>query len=83
MVAVKEISWEEASSPGFEQTTRQAWRTAVADIADKARQVARVHWPLDSAVRWCWPTMWSCCRMAPHGGLQTNGTADYPWSMAM
>src|SRR5919201_2286408 len=38
MVAVKEISWEEASAPGFEQTTRQAWRAAVADIAAKAHE---------------------------------------------
>jgi hypothetical protein len=38
MVAVREISWEEASAPGFEQTTRQAWRAAVADIADKAHE---------------------------------------------
>jgi hypothetical protein len=37
MVAVKEITWEEASAPGFEQTTRQAWREAVAEIADKAK----------------------------------------------
>ena len=29
MVAVKEISWEEASAPGFETTTRQVWRAAV------------------------------------------------------
>jgi len=37
MVAVREISWEEASAPGFEQTTRQVWREAVAEIADKAK----------------------------------------------
>ena len=37
MVAVREITWEEASAPGFEHTVRQAWRAAVADIADKAR----------------------------------------------
>src|SRR4029450_2263214 len=37
MVAVREISWEEASAPGFEHTTRQAWRQAVADVADNAR----------------------------------------------
>jgi hypothetical protein len=37
MVAVREIPWEEASAPGFEQTTRQAWREAVAEIAEKAR----------------------------------------------
>jgi hypothetical protein len=36
MVAVHTISWEEASAPGFEQTARQAWREAVADIAAKA-----------------------------------------------
>jgi hypothetical protein len=38
MVAVREISWEEASAPGFEQTTRQAWREAVAEIAERAKQ---------------------------------------------
>ena len=37
MVPVKEITWEEASAPGFEQTTRQAWREAVAAIAEKAK----------------------------------------------
>src|ERR1043166_8795646 len=37
MVEVREISWEEASAPGFETTTRQAWREAVAEIADKAK----------------------------------------------
>ena len=37
MVAVKEISWEEASQPGFETTTRQGWRAAVAEIAEKAK----------------------------------------------
>ena len=39
MVAVKEITWEEASAPGFEQTTRQAWREAVAEIAERAKQI--------------------------------------------
>src|SRR2546427_4422327 len=38
MVAVKEITWEEASAPGFETTTRQAWRAAVAEIATKAQE---------------------------------------------
>jgi hypothetical protein len=37
MVAVREISWEEASALGFETTTRQAWREAVAEIAEKAK----------------------------------------------
>src|SRR5215831_2631816 len=37
MVAVREIPWEEASAPGFEQTTRHVWREAVAEIADKAK----------------------------------------------
>jgi hypothetical protein len=37
MVAVREITWEEASAPGFEQTTRQAWRAAVAEIAERAK----------------------------------------------
>src|SRR2546426_11596482 len=38
MVAVKEITWEEASAPGFETTTRRAWREAVAEIAERAKQ---------------------------------------------
>src|ERR1700741_4304042 len=38
MVAVKEITWEEASAPGFETTTRQAWRQAVQEIAERAKQ---------------------------------------------
>jgi hypothetical protein len=37
MVAVREISWEEARAPGFETTTRQAWRAAVAEIAERAK----------------------------------------------
>jgi hypothetical protein len=37
MVAVREITWEEASTPGFETTTRHVWRQAVAEIAEKAK----------------------------------------------
>jgi hypothetical protein len=37
MVAVREISWEEASAPNFETTTRRAWREAVAEIAERAK----------------------------------------------
>ena len=35
MVAVKEFSWEEVSSPDF--SARAAWREAVAAIAEKAK----------------------------------------------
>jgi hypothetical protein len=35
MVAVKEFSWEEVSSPDF--GARAAWRAAVAAIAEKAK----------------------------------------------
>jgi hypothetical protein len=38
MVAVREISWEEASAPNFETTTRRVWREAVAEIAERAKQ---------------------------------------------
>src|ERR1700704_2735266 len=38
MVALKEITWEEASAPGFETSTRQAGRAAVAEIAARAKQ---------------------------------------------
>src|SRR5919108_1016404 len=52
MVAVKEITWEEASAPGFEMTTRQAWREAVAEIADKAKaKLPECSGRVDSAVK--------------------------------
>ncbi len=38
MVALKEITWEEAAHPEFEQPARQAWRAAVAEIAERAKQ---------------------------------------------
>jgi hypothetical protein len=37
MIAVKEISWEEASAPDFGTPARAAWREAVAEIAAKAK----------------------------------------------
>jgi len=37
MVAIREISWEEASAPNFETTTRRVWREAVAEIAERAK----------------------------------------------
>ena len=36
MVAVHEISWEEASAPDFEHTSRQAFRDALHVVAEKA-----------------------------------------------
>ena len=52
MVAVRTITWEEASAPGFEQTTRQAWRQAVAEIADKAKaKLPECSGRVDSAVK--------------------------------
>ena len=52
MVAVHTISWEEASAPGFEQTTRQAWREAVAEIAEKAKAtLPECNGRVDSAVK--------------------------------
>ena len=37
MVAVSEISWEEAADPAFGNPARTAWRGAVVQVADKAR----------------------------------------------
>ena len=52
MVAVREISWEEASAPEFETPTRQAWREAVAEIADKAKaKLPECSGRVDSAVK--------------------------------
>jgi len=37
MVAVHEITWEEATAPDFSTPARHAWREAVAEIAVKAK----------------------------------------------
>src|SRR5262249_21020130 len=67
MVAVREISWEEASAPGFEQATRQAWREAVAEIADKAKaKLPECAGRVDSAVK---------IVLAGDGTLLADGTA--------
>ena len=67
MVAVKEITWEEASAPGFETTTRHAWREAVAEIADKARtKLPACSGRVDSAVKLV---------LAGDVALQADGTA--------
>jgi hypothetical protein len=67
MVTVKEITWEEASAPGFEQTTRQAWREAVAEIADKAR----------AKLPGCSSRVYSAVKLVLAGDveLQADGTA--------
>jgi hypothetical protein len=52
MVAVRTITWEEASAPGFETTTRQTWRQAVAEIAEKAKaKLPKCSGRVDSAVK--------------------------------
>jgi len=52
MVAVKEFSWEEVAAPDFKNPARQAWRAAVAAIADKARaKLPECHARVDSAVK--------------------------------
>jgi hypothetical protein len=67
MVAVKEITWEEASAPGFETTTRQAWRAAVAEIAEKAHEkLPECSGRVDSAVK---------IVLAGDVALQADGTA--------
>jgi len=79
MVAVKEITWEEASAPGFEQTTRQAWRAAVAEIADKARnKLPECSGRVDSAVK---IVLAGDVELLPDGtakvASQSNGTTAY------
>ena len=50
MVAVKEFSWEEVSSPDF--GARAAWRDAVAEIAEKAKTtLPECNGRVDSAVK--------------------------------
>jgi len=52
MVAVKEITWEEASAPEFEHTTRQAFRAAVDQVAARAKAtLPECHGRVDKAVQ--------------------------------
>jgi hypothetical protein len=52
MVAVKEISWEEASAPAFEQTTRHAFRAAVDQVAVNAKAtLPACHGRIEKAVQ--------------------------------
>jgi hypothetical protein len=52
MVAAKEFSWEEISSPDFGNPARQAWREAVAEIAEKAKaKLPECNGRVDSAVK--------------------------------
>ena len=51
MVAVKEITWEEASAPDFEHTPRQAFRAAVDQVAFRAKAtLPECHGRVDKAV---------------------------------
>ena len=52
MVAVHTISWEEASAPDFEHTTRQAFRAAVDQVALNAKAtLPECHGRVDKAVQ--------------------------------
>jgi hypothetical protein len=67
MVAVRTITWEEASAPGFETTTRRVWREAVAEIAEKAKaKLPECSGRVDSAVK---------IVLAGDVDLQADGTA--------
>jgi hypothetical protein len=79
MVAVKEITWEEASAPGFETTTRQAWRQAVAEIAEKAHEkLPECAGRIDAAVK---IVLAGDVELIPDGtarvASQSNGTTTY------
>jgi hypothetical protein len=51
MVAVKEITWEEASAPDFEHPTRRAFRAAVDQVALRAKAtLPECHGRVDKAV---------------------------------
>jgi len=52
MVAVREITWEEASAPDFGNPARVAWREAVAEIAVKAKEtLPQCNGRVESAVK--------------------------------
>jgi hypothetical protein len=77
MVAVKEFSWEEVSSPGF--GARAAWREAVAAIADKAKaKLPECNGRVDKAVA---IVLNGDVELMPDGtakvASQSNGTTAY------
>jgi hypothetical protein len=77
MVAAKEFSWEEVSSPDF--GSRAAWRQAVAEIADKARtKLPECAGRVDSAVK---IVLVGDVELLPDGtakvASQSNGTTAY------
>jgi hypothetical protein len=77
MVAVKEFSWEEVSSPDF--GARAAWRDAVAEIAEKARsKLPECSGRVDSAVK---IVLAGDVELLPNGtakvASQSNGTTAY------
>src|SRR2546426_3363789 len=79
MVAVKEITWEEASAPGFETTTRRAWRAAVAEIAERAKQtLPECNGRVDAAVKM---VLAGDVELLADGkakvASQSNGTTEY------
>src|SRR5947209_5881697 len=79
MVAVGEITWEEASAPDFEHPARKAWREAVAEIAAKAKEtLPECHGRVDSAVK---IVLAGDVELLPDGkaqvASQSNGTTAY------
>ena len=79
MVAVKEIAWEEAMSPDFDNPVRKAWREAVAEIAVKAKEtLPECDGRVDSAVKM---VLAGDVELLPDGkaqvASQTNGQTVY------
>jgi len=79
MVAVKEFSWEEVSAPHFGTPAREAWRQAVATIADKAKaKLPECNGRVDSAVKivLAGDVEWQADGTA-RVASQSNGTTKY------
>ena len=79
MVAVTEITWEEASAPDFAPPARQAWRAAVAEIAARAKAtLPECHGRVDAAVKL---VLAGDVELLPDGkariASQSNGTTQY------
>src|SRR5216683_8227254 len=79
MVAVKEITWEEAASPDFGNPARAAWRQAVAEVATKAHEkLPECNGRVNSAVK---IVLAGDVELLADGrakvASQSNGTAEY------
>jgi hypothetical protein len=79
MTIVAQFSWDDIADPAFENPARQAYREAVAEIAEKAKQtLPECNGRVDRAVKL---VLAGDCELLPDGTAkvcsQSHGTTKY------